>query len=154
MAKAGRRAALGIRPTGWTFRRGGESVQRSRDGKVVVHGIPYSEHSSWTELVDCVRTLCPRKVVPTVNAGTERASRAVAERFAALLAGESPSLGTCSCATSGFAWPICRGTGQPSLACAVNISSIRTYRCTDTRACLSGLNPCRPGPCTNGTQHD
>ena len=32
-----------------------------------MHGVPYSEHSSFPELVDCVATLKPRKIVTTVS---------------------------------------------------------------------------------------
>ena len=32
-----------------------------------LHEVPYSEHSSFTELVECVRAVRPRRIVPTVN---------------------------------------------------------------------------------------
>lgn len=42
------RRVVGVRPTGWTHRRrGGVSVRR--EGPVTVLGVPYSEHSSWSE---------------------------------------------------------------------------------------------------------
>ncbi|GFR43606.1 hypothetical protein Agub_g4703, partial [Astrephomene gubernaculifera] len=76
--------AVGIRPTGWTFRRsGGISVRRQ--GGVTVLGVPYSEHSSWTDLCDAVAQLRPRRLVPTVNAATSSQRRALVDLFAPLM---------------------------------------------------------------------
>lgn len=47
-----------------------------------VYGIPYSEHSSYTELRDCVAALRPAKLVPTVNATNHAAAEAIISRFA------------------------------------------------------------------------
>lgn len=44
--------------------------------------VPYSEHSNWLELRDCVRTLRPRKLVPTVNAATPARAQAIIDRQA------------------------------------------------------------------------
>ncbi|CAM9735707.1 unnamed protein product [Ectocarpus sp. 12 AP-2014] len=38
------------------------------DGVARVYSLPYSEHSSFTQLKDFVRTVRPKKIVPTVNA--------------------------------------------------------------------------------------
>ena len=51
---------------GWTFKRSGKLEVR-REGPVTVYGIPYSEHSAFNELQDCVRRLRPRRIIPTVN---------------------------------------------------------------------------------------
>ncbi|KAG5189452.1 beta-lactamase-like protein [Tribonema minus] len=79
------KCVVGIQPTGWTFggARGGGGggsaaalLSCRRQGADVIYGAPYSEHSSFTELVDCVRYLRPRRVVPTVNCGTAEKARA------------------------------------------------------------------------------
>lgn len=43
---------------GWSYKKSGKLEQR-REGKVTVYGVPYSEHSSFPELRDCVAR-CPR----------------------------------------------------------------------------------------------
>jgi DNA cross-link repair 1A protein len=41
------------------------STQTKRS--ITVHGVPYSEHSSVTELVDCLECLKPKRIIPTVS---------------------------------------------------------------------------------------
>jgi hypothetical protein len=65
---------------GWSFQKSGLSCRR--EGDVAIYGVPYSEHSSFAELRDCVKTLRPRRIVPTVNASTPAASRALVDRWA------------------------------------------------------------------------
>jgi DNA cross-link repair 1A protein len=66
---------VGFRPTGWTHSsKNGNGAAGSASiistttrGRLTVHGVPYSEHSSFPELVDCLRCLRPRRIVPTVS---------------------------------------------------------------------------------------
>jgi hypothetical protein len=83
---------VGVRPTGWTHQQKGSSSsssvltvrERQRYGgpgggggpRLIILGAPYSEHSSFPELFDCVASLAPRRIVPTVNCNTEAAVKA------------------------------------------------------------------------------
>lgn len=69
---------------GWTFKKSG-GLETRTEGNATVYGIPYSEHSSFTELRACVAALRPQKLVPTVNAANPAAARAVVDRFADLM---------------------------------------------------------------------
>ena len=76
-------AVIGFRPTGWSHSAKGSTtgrraastaatttnsiVKTQRKGNFTVHSVPYSEHSSFPELVDCVRSLKPRRIIPTVS---------------------------------------------------------------------------------------
>jgi len=80
-----------FRPTGWTYKpKNGtrvdpSTVDRREMGCVTIIGVPYSEHSSYLELQDCVKTLRPRKLIPTVNAGDAVKSRALVDRLCGLM---------------------------------------------------------------------
>ena len=67
---------VGFRPTGWSltskpqkYKDGSTTnlIKATTRGKVSSCGVPYSEHSSFPELVDCINSLNPRKIVPTVS---------------------------------------------------------------------------------------
>ena len=59
---------VGFRPTGWSLSsKGSGLVKSSTKGSLTVHAVPYSEHSSFPELVDCLDCLKPRIIVPTVS---------------------------------------------------------------------------------------
>eukprot|EP00117_Sycon_ciliatum_P045561 scpid37331/ scgid32737/ DNA cross-link repair 1A protein; SNM1 homolog A len=80
---------VGFRPTGWT-QSNKTSVHASgsampeilpsfRDG-MILYGIPYSEHSSFSELKRFIQHFHPRSVQPTVNVGSAE-SRDTMQRF-------------------------------------------------------------------------
>ena len=59
---------VGFRPTGWSNTTGNSIVTTRRSGtKLAVHSVPYSEHSSFPELLECIQTLKPKKIIPTVS---------------------------------------------------------------------------------------
>ena len=63
-------ACVAFRPTGWVFGAGGAAGRStSHGGGVRLVEVPYSEHSSYDELVACVRALRPSAIVATVSAG-------------------------------------------------------------------------------------
>ena len=85
-ASAGRYdAVVGFRPSGWSFgASGGAAAGRVvRAGAVRIHEVPYSEHSSFAELRQCVRDWAPVRVVPTVSCATRDKARAILERLGA-----------------------------------------------------------------------
>jgi DNA cross-link repair 1A protein len=85
---------VGFRPSGWTYsgkstkkkgaiqttlaptkkshRKVPEIVAARKSGVVSIYGVPYSEHSSFSELVDCLMCLQPQNIVPTVSADKSR----------------------------------------------------------------------------------
>lgn len=50
-------------------------VSRQEKGPLVIYGVPYSEHSSFSELREMVQMIGARQVVPTVNGGTPQKVR-------------------------------------------------------------------------------
>lgn len=74
---------VAFRPTGWSFQKKG--LQTRREGNVTIYGIPYSEHSSFSELRDCVKRLRPKRIIPTVNCPDAASARAIVDRFADLM---------------------------------------------------------------------
>ena len=60
-------------------------MQTRREGNVTIYGIPYSEHSSFAELRDCVKRLRPKRIIPTVNCPDAASARAIVDRFADLM---------------------------------------------------------------------
>ncbi len=68
---------------GWSYQKKG--LQTRREGNVTIYGIPYSEHSSFAELRDCVKHLRPKRIIPTVNCPDAASARAIVDRFADLM---------------------------------------------------------------------
>eukprot|EP00612_Vaucheria_litorea_P000107 CAMPEP_0171454952 /NCGR_PEP_ID=MMETSP0945-20130129/2039_1 /TAXON_ID=109269 /ORGANISM="Vaucheria litorea, Strain CCMP2940" /LENGTH=120 /DNA_ID=CAMNT_0011980091 /DNA_START=61 /DNA_END=423 /DNA_ORIENTATION=+ len=64
------KAIIGVHPTGWKFagKKGKKEIlSRRKSGSDMIIEAPYSEHSSFTELLNCVEFFNPRRIVPTVN---------------------------------------------------------------------------------------
>ena len=71
---------VGFRPTGWSLHPPKKTTGGSKPNDKVsvvgtvaqgnhlaVHSVPYSEHSSFPELVECLECLNPRRIIPTVS---------------------------------------------------------------------------------------
>lgn len=69
---------VGFVPTGWMYEMKRAPFSERSKGASTVHLVPYSEHSSYTELREYVRWVRPNKVVPTV--GVEKGTGKEAER--------------------------------------------------------------------------
>lgn len=76
---------LAVIPTGWEHEKSkGELIRVEESAKgpstAKIH-VAYSEHSSFTELRDCVEQLRPRQIVPTVGVKTSEDARLMVERL-------------------------------------------------------------------------
>jgi hypothetical protein len=64
-------AVVAFRPTGWTYSKGQDAAGYKpwveNDGRTRLYSVPYSEHSSFPQLVQFVKTVAPAAIVPTVN---------------------------------------------------------------------------------------
>jgi DNA cross-link repair 1A protein len=62
---------VGFRPTGWSMTASKKNkngiIGTTTKGNLTVHSVPYSEHSSFPELVECLESLNPRRIIPTVD---------------------------------------------------------------------------------------
>ena len=64
---------VGFRPTGWSHSSKGTSIiTTTTRNNLTVHGVPYSEHSSFPELLDCLKCLKPKQIIPTVSVSKSR----------------------------------------------------------------------------------
>ncbi|PWA72318.1 DNA repair metallo-beta-lactamase [Artemisia annua] len=56
-------------PTGWSFGKGKKSSpgKRWQQGTIIRYEVPYSEHSSFTELKEFVKFVSPETIIPSVN---------------------------------------------------------------------------------------
>jgi len=71
---------LALNPTGWEFdnktaTNGLDAIAPKVIGNVYLHGVPYSEHSGYTEMRRFVLHFNPGKIVPTVNVATQDSRR-------------------------------------------------------------------------------
>jgi hypothetical protein len=70
-------------PTGWEMswkKKTFDSVRKVSLGNITMYGVPYSEHSSFTELRRFVQFLKPIEIIPTVNA-TDPTKRSVMTKY-------------------------------------------------------------------------
>lgn len=61
-------AIVALRPSGWEYRRNKHMVPET-EGNIAIYPVPYSEHSSYTDLQRFILWLRPRRIIPTVNMG-------------------------------------------------------------------------------------
>ncbi|RKO88219.1 DNA repair metallo-beta-lactamase-domain-containing protein [Blyttiomyces helicus] len=97
---------LALRPTGWTFRRGPSPTASSEpfttssltpthpSPRITLVGVPYSEHSSFTELAAFVKGARPVRVIPTVFGGGKGAGMAEVQKWCDLWLSEVREGGT------------------------------------------------------------
>lgn len=61
-------AIVALRPSGWEYHRNKHMVPEC-EGNIAIYPVPYSEHSSFTDLQRFILWLRPRRIVPTVHMG-------------------------------------------------------------------------------------
>ncbi|ONM22158.1 sterile alpha motif (SAM) domain-containing protein [Zea mays] len=69
-------------PTGWAFGKGRKKTpgKRWQQGSIIRYEVPYSEHSSFTELQQFVKFISPEHIIPSVNNdGPESANAMLAQ---------------------------------------------------------------------------
>ncbi|EDV20779.1 uncharacterized protein TRIADDRAFT_31281 [Trichoplax adhaerens] len=69
--------AIGFKPTGWTHTNNvtASGIVARQYGSISIYGVPYSEHSSYSEMRRFVQFTKPRKIIPTVNVGSPEKRR-------------------------------------------------------------------------------
>ncbi|EFJ23502.1 hypothetical protein SELMODRAFT_415475 [Selaginella moellendorffii] len=76
-------------PTGWSFskgKRGTGNGKRWQQGTIIRYEVPYSEHSSFTELKTFVKLLSPVEIIPSVNNSSIQAAKSMVGAMAMAMA--------------------------------------------------------------------
>ncbi|CAN4127943.1 unnamed protein product [Withania somnifera] len=70
-------------PTGWSFGRGKKKSNGNRwqQGTIIRYEVPYSEHSSFSELKEFVKFVSPVNIIPSVNNHGPESSSAMVSRL-------------------------------------------------------------------------
>eukprot|EP00057_Strongylocentrotus_purpuratus_P010546 XP_011665020.1 PREDICTED: DNA cross-link repair 1A protein-like isoform X3 [Strongylocentrotus purpuratus] len=85
---------LAFKPTGWTHSDKVESpsdIKPSKSGKSTIYGIPYSEHSSYSEMKRFVQFIRADKILATVNNGNPQKRKAMDDIFKRWMAEDGQS---------------------------------------------------------------
>lgn len=61
-------AIVALRPSGWEYKRNKHMIPET-EGNIAIYPVPYSEHSSYSDLERFITWLRPRRIIPTVNIG-------------------------------------------------------------------------------------
>lgn len=76
---------IGFVPTGWVHGMAKERFQVRSKGTYSIHLVPYSEHSSYQELMEYVSYLRPVSIIPTVGCSDEKAVSKMLKHFSGLV---------------------------------------------------------------------
>lgn len=68
---------------GWGYTKSG--VKKRQQDDTLCYSIPYSEHSSWVELRECVKAFRPKQLIPTVNVSDTASFDRMIAKFADLM---------------------------------------------------------------------
>lgn len=116
-------------------------MQRPCDTVTLV-GVPYSEHSSWLDLRQCVGRLRPKRLIPTVNAVNRSEQDALVDRFADLM-----DLSACRSRIDAYlVRPAAAPKASPVGACACTAADDAATAATPVQAAAAagvGAVPCR-----------
>ncbi|WPT16117.1 DNA ligase 6 [Picochlorum sp. SENEW3] len=76
----------GFVPTGFVYQKAEDTIARTMSkNNVTIHLVPYSEHSSYDELIEFVTWVRPKRVIPTVNASDEKQVAKQLKHFSSLV---------------------------------------------------------------------